>query len=162
LLNQYRIIFRFDTAQHLRTWEESAQRREWRDRMSGMIVGTPVYQALSGLETWFTLPGGGPIVPPPRYKMMLVTWLAVFPLLTAFKLRVPAGIPGHADLAARAGGNGARDSADDVPGDAAHDTAVQSLALSRGDVVIGKGSGHSDGQGDVAGRPRPISRQAAL
>src|SRR5512132_2275840 len=84
------------------------------------------------------------------------------PAADGLQLRVSAGLPGHADLAARAGGNGARDSADDVPGDAAHDTAVQSLALSRGDVVIGKGSGHSDGQGDVAGRPRPISRQAAL
>jgi uncharacterized protein len=81
---EYRIIFRFDTAQHLRAWEVSAGRRERLERMSGLIVGTPVYQALSGLETWFTLPGGGPIVPPPRYKMMLVTWLAVFPLLTAF------------------------------------------------------------------------------
>ena len=81
---EYRIIFRFDTTKHLRTWEVSAERREWLERMSGLLVGTPVYQALSGLETWFTLPGGGPIVPPPRYKMMLVTWLAVFPLLTAF------------------------------------------------------------------------------
>ena len=81
---EYRIIFRFDTAKHLRAWEESPERREWLDRMSGMIVGTPVYQALSGLETWFTLPGGGPIIPPPRYKMTLVTWIAVFPLLTAF------------------------------------------------------------------------------
>jgi antibiotic biosynthesis monooxygenase (ABM) superfamily enzyme len=81
---EYRIIFRFDTARHLRAWEESAERREWLDRMSGVIVGTPAYQVLTGLETWFTLSGSGAIVPPPRYKMALVTWLAVFPLLTAF------------------------------------------------------------------------------
>ncbi len=81
---EYRIIFRFASVAHLRAWETSPERREWLDRMSGMVVGRAVYQALSGLETWFTLPGGGPIVPPPRHKMMVVTWLAVFPLLTGF------------------------------------------------------------------------------
>ncbi len=81
---EYRTIFRFDSAAHLRAWEVSAERREWLDRMSGLIVGAPHYQALSGLETWFTLPGGGPMIPPPRYKMMVVTWLAVFPLFTGF------------------------------------------------------------------------------
>jgi uncharacterized protein len=81
---EYQIIFRFDNAQHLHTWETSPERREWLDRMSGMIVGTPGYHVLSGLETWFTLPASGPIIPPPRYKMMILAWLAVFPLLTAF------------------------------------------------------------------------------
>lgn len=39
-------------------------------------------RTLTGLETWFTLPArdGGPA--PPRYKMALVTWLAVFVLVT--------------------------------------------------------------------------------
>jgi antibiotic biosynthesis monooxygenase (ABM) superfamily enzyme len=50
--------------------------------MSGLVAGKPVYHALTGLETWFTLPSSGPIVPPPRYKMAIVTWLAVFPLAT--------------------------------------------------------------------------------
>jgi hypothetical protein len=36
------------------------------------------------------------------------------------------------------------------------------LALSRSDVMTSKGGGHSDQQGDVAGHPRPISRQAAV
>jgi hypothetical protein len=81
----YLTIFRFDTATHLHAWEVSAERREWLNRISGLIVGTPVYQALSGLETCSrSREGGGPIVAPPRYKMLLVTWVAVFPLLTAF------------------------------------------------------------------------------
>lgn len=81
---EYRIIFRFATARHLHAWERSSERREWLDRMSGMIEGQPVYQTLTGWETWFTLPGRGSLVPPPRYKMTVVTWLAVFPLLTGF------------------------------------------------------------------------------
>ncbi len=43
---------------------------------------TPL-QVICGLETWFTLAPGEAIVPPPRYKMAIVTWLAVFPLITA-------------------------------------------------------------------------------
>jgi len=39
----------------------------------------------TGLETWFTLPGHPlPRVPPPRWKMALLTWLALMP--TAFTL----------------------------------------------------------------------------
>jgi antibiotic biosynthesis monooxygenase (ABM) superfamily enzyme len=54
--SEYQIIFRFDSAEHLHAWETSPERREWLDRMSGLIVGTPTYHVLSGLETWFTLP----------------------------------------------------------------------------------------------------------
>lgn len=81
---EYRIIFRFDTPAHLKAWEGSAERREWLDRMAGMIEGAPHYHVITGLETWFTLPGAGAIVPPPRYKMVAITLLAVFPLLTGF------------------------------------------------------------------------------
>ena len=34
------------------------------------------------LETWFTLSTDQAIVPPLRYKMAIVTWLAIFPLIT--------------------------------------------------------------------------------
>jgi antibiotic biosynthesis monooxygenase (ABM) superfamily enzyme len=38
---------------------------------------------VTGLESWFTLPGQPGLVPPPPYKMALVTWLTIFPLITA-------------------------------------------------------------------------------
>ena len=38
---------------------------------------------VTGLETWFTLPGQPGEAPPPRYKMALVTWITIFPLITA-------------------------------------------------------------------------------
>lgn len=37
---------------------------------------------MTGLETWFTLPSKNGASPPPRYKMVVVTWIAVFPLAT--------------------------------------------------------------------------------
>jgi antibiotic biosynthesis monooxygenase (ABM) superfamily enzyme len=47
------------------------------------------YQRASGLETWFTLPGERAIVPPPRWKQLLVTLVGAYPmvvLLSAFVL----------------------------------------------------------------------------
>ena len=38
----------------------------------------------SGLDTWFTLPDmPAPVKPPPKWKMALVTWLALFPMVIA-------------------------------------------------------------------------------
>ena len=37
-------------------------------------------EVLSGLETWFTSADEEAVVPPRKYKMMIVVWLSVFPL----------------------------------------------------------------------------------
>lgn len=79
---EYRIIFKFDHMSNLRRWEKSQVRREWLARTEGLTLGEPATQILTGLETWFTLPAQPVVVPPPRYKMVLVTWLAIFPLIT--------------------------------------------------------------------------------
>ena len=49
-------------------------------------------QQLTGLETWFKLPGSNvpTMKPPPRWKMWLVSLVAVYPLVLAFQaLLVP-------------------------------------------------------------------------
>jgi antibiotic biosynthesis monooxygenase (ABM) superfamily enzyme len=38
-------------------------------------------QRTSGLEAWFTLPGERAIVPPPRWKQLLVTLIGAYPLV---------------------------------------------------------------------------------
>jgi uncharacterized protein len=53
-------------------------------------------QFLTGLESWFTLPADPGASPPPPYKMALVTWALIFPLITAivyFLGPTLAGIP---------------------------------------------------------------------
>ena len=37
---------------------------------------------LTGLESWFTLPAQPGAAAPPPYKMALVTWVTIFPLIT--------------------------------------------------------------------------------
>ncbi|MEE3716344.1 antibiotic biosynthesis monooxygenase [Tumidithrix elongata RA019] len=79
---EYRIILKFDRLSNLRHWENSAERQQWFAIAEPLTISPPQIQVLSGLETWFTLPGKPTITPPPRYKMVLVTWLTVFPLIT--------------------------------------------------------------------------------
>lgn len=83
---EYRIIFKFARASNLRIWEESECRRQWLARAESLTLGSPKIEILTGLETWFTLPTSKPIVPPPRYKMAVLTWLAIFPLINIINL----------------------------------------------------------------------------
>jgi antibiotic biosynthesis monooxygenase (ABM) superfamily enzyme len=46
------------------------------------VIGPMRTQFLTGLENWFTLPGRSGTPPPPPYKMALVTWTTIFPLIT--------------------------------------------------------------------------------
>lgn len=79
---EYRIVFRFDHASNLKRWEGSEERQR-RLREVQPLVREEKVRVLTGLETWFTLPSKPGEPAPPRYKMAAVTWLAVFPLITA-------------------------------------------------------------------------------
>ncbi len=80
---EYVIVFRFDTYDHLISWETSEIRREWVQRVQPLITGETSVQRMTGLEYWFTVPDHPGSTPPPRYKMAFVTWLALFPLVIA-------------------------------------------------------------------------------
>jgi len=87
--DEYSIIYRFDHASNLKRWEESDERRRWLDK-AGPLVREQKVHRLTGLETWFTLPSRDGQPAPPRYKMAVVTWLAVFPtVLVIFTLFGP-------------------------------------------------------------------------
>jgi uncharacterized protein len=51
--------------------------QEWLDRIEPMVEGEPFYRQLDGLEAWFRDPLGRM---PPRWKMGLLTWIAVWPV----------------------------------------------------------------------------------
>lgn len=79
---EYRVVYRFDTGEHLRAWLASDERTAWLERAEPHVIGPMRTQFLTGLETWFTLPGRPGDPPPPRYKMALLTWITIFPLIT--------------------------------------------------------------------------------
>ena len=93
---EYRVVFKFDHLSNLRRWEDSAIRRRLLERTKQLTIGSSKFQRLTGLETWFTLSTGGAIAPPPRYKMVAITWLVIFPLINIippFLSRLLAPLP---------------------------------------------------------------------
>ena len=78
----YTFLLHFDCEASLRRWERSPKRLKWVGRMSSLAERTTPLRILTGLESWFTMSVGQAIVPPPRHKMAVVTWLALFPLIT--------------------------------------------------------------------------------
>jgi uncharacterized protein len=91
---EYRVVFKFDHLSNLRHWEQSDERRSWYERSREFAEDEPRIERITGLESWFTLEQGVPIVPPPRYKMALVTWLAVFPAITLVLLALTPVVSG--------------------------------------------------------------------
>jgi uncharacterized protein len=77
---EYVVILRFDRYRNLKNWLESDVRREWIERLQPLIEKPENIQTLTGLETWFALPHQR--ASPPRYKMAIVTWLAVFSVIS--------------------------------------------------------------------------------
>jgi antibiotic biosynthesis monooxygenase (ABM) superfamily enzyme len=59
-----------------------------------MVEGEPIYRKLDGLEAWFREPKAAM---PPRWKMALLTWIAVWPVSMAVPALIvpwwPASIP---------------------------------------------------------------------
>jgi antibiotic biosynthesis monooxygenase (ABM) superfamily enzyme len=79
---EYRTVYRFDTAEHLRAWLDSGEHAAWLERAEPHVIGPMRTSVVTGLETWFTLPSRPSAPPPPRYKMALLTWITIFPLIT--------------------------------------------------------------------------------
>ena len=79
--NEYKIVFRFDHASDLHAWENSEERQRWLRKSRPLLQEEEKVHVLTGLETWFTMPSKAGEPPPPRYKMAIVTWLAVFPVV---------------------------------------------------------------------------------
>ena len=79
--NEYRIISRFDHESNLYAWENSEERQRWLRQSRPLLEEEEKVRVLTGLETWFTLPSKAGEPAPPRYKMAIVTWLAVFPVV---------------------------------------------------------------------------------
>jgi antibiotic biosynthesis monooxygenase (ABM) superfamily enzyme len=87
-------VLHFANEEALGAWEAS----EERDRLvqEARKFSTPDVQRATGLETWFVLPSERAIVPPPRWKMLLVTLIGAYPLvvlLSAFVLPSLEGWP---------------------------------------------------------------------
>lgn len=83
---EWHIVYRFADQPSLQRWEASPQRAEWLRKADDFIEETGV-QRVSGLETWFAMPGRTAPAPP-RWKMALTTLTAIVPLVVLMNLTV--------------------------------------------------------------------------
>jgi hypothetical protein len=72
----YVLVYKFDSGAHLDAWLHSPVRAQWVAQAEQMTTGTQV-EHVSGLESWFTLPGTQ-TRSPPKWKMAVVTGALVF------------------------------------------------------------------------------------
>jgi antibiotic biosynthesis monooxygenase (ABM) superfamily enzyme len=85
----YRILVKFDSATHYQQWYRSPEAVYWFNVLARLEAQPPNFEVMTGLEAWFTVSNFAtfrPIVPPPRTKMALLTWLAIFPLIVGINL----------------------------------------------------------------------------
>jgi len=94
--DEYRIVYRFDGSTHLRRWLDSDEHAAWLERAEPHVIGPMRTRFLTGLETWFTLPDRPGAPPPPPYKMALLTWVTIFPVLTVVVLALEPVLTGIA------------------------------------------------------------------
>lgn len=79
---EYRIVFKFQTQEDLDRWQRAPERLALLDEFEGLLVEPSKVETMSGIVPWFTLPGHNPVRPPPKYKMTIVSWLALYPTVT--------------------------------------------------------------------------------
>lgn len=82
----FTMVAHFASQADLDAWVSSEIRgRLYAEAEAESVGGLDVQQA-TGLEGWFQMPGQPLVVPPPRYKMAVLTWAAIFPLLVIANL----------------------------------------------------------------------------
>jgi uncharacterized protein len=86
--SDYTLLYSFTDRPALQAWLDSPERRgllREADQLAEHHVRLP---PLTGLETWFTLPHRATIKPPPRWKMWLVSLVAMYPLVVTFQATI--------------------------------------------------------------------------
>ncbi|HEY4604639.1 MAG TPA: antibiotic biosynthesis monooxygenase [Blastococcus sp.] len=81
--SEYHLVYRFSDDESLAEWEDSAERRHFLARMSGLVEDER-YARVTGLDSFFTRPAQ----PGPRWRLTLLTVAAVFAITSLLQLFV--------------------------------------------------------------------------
>ena len=72
---EYGILRTFTDQQAKDAFFSSDEFQDWQATAGPFMDGERRHESISGLETWFTLPGAKSIIPPPRWKMAMMSTL---------------------------------------------------------------------------------------
>ena len=78
---EYTSVFRFDSVDSLRGFEESDLRRRALSEVGDYVEADATWRKLTGLELWFTPPPGTVVPQPSRFRMALVMIAVVYGLV---------------------------------------------------------------------------------
>lgn len=78
---EYTSVFRFDSVDTLRGFEQSELRARYLREVSGLVESDAVWKKLTGLEFWFSPPPGTVVPQPSRWRMALVMIAVVYGLV---------------------------------------------------------------------------------
>ncbi|MFE1249293.1 antibiotic biosynthesis monooxygenase [Streptomyces sp. NPDC058735] len=79
--HRYHAVLRRSDRHRLAAWLESEERAHWHRRIEDIATEvSSERQSTTGMETWFHLPGTT-VQAPPRWKMVLVTFLGAYPFV---------------------------------------------------------------------------------
>lgn len=86
--NDYQIIVKFASEADYQRWCHSHEATHWFKILNRLEDKPPNLEIMTGIETWFAvnLSVSRPMIPPPRYKMAFVTWIAIFILIVIINL----------------------------------------------------------------------------
>jgi uncharacterized protein len=81
----YSVIIRYDSEQHLKQWMASPSRQQLIAKIEHILNAKDSYQIKSGLDFLF-VPEAAKASVPVRWKQFLMTWSAIFPLVSLVSL----------------------------------------------------------------------------
>ncbi len=84
---EYIVIYKFANFTLFHKWEKSPIRKKLIQEVLPLINQHRPERLLevTGLETWFTLPGNVMIKPPPRWKMVIATMIGIYPVALLYQ-----------------------------------------------------------------------------
>jgi uncharacterized protein len=89
----YFILLRFEHQSALEAWKAQPEVIELLRAGDALATHLEPPVVRTGLETWFTVPGMSPRAVPPKWKMALVTWLALLPQALILGMLIPKTLP---------------------------------------------------------------------
>jgi uncharacterized protein len=86
---EYQILVKFASELDYQKWYRSPEAAYWFEILNRLEEKPANLETMTGIETWFVVNRAStsrPIIPPPRYKMAIVTWIAIFALIVIINL----------------------------------------------------------------------------
>lgn len=77
----YHVVFQFSSIAALENWWKSEAYKDARMELSALVCKEPEFKYTNGLEHWFQPPGAQQPFKPPTYKMAVVVYVALMPLI---------------------------------------------------------------------------------